>query len=423
MRARDMQRFRTAAGFSFIELSILMVMASLVMIGMLEVKRYTEQRKLMEHNERTQTVLTKALAEYIRVNKKYPCPADPGLAPDHPQAGVSIPCTAASIDDAGTGIAIGSCNALGTCRVAGLSHAQSVAPGAVDSLDSVLIGAVPYVVLGLTARDVRDAWNMQFAYAVTMRLATEGLPTAPNMRDGSIRLLHPNNPETGTGGYAVDRLSYMFISFGSRRAGAYGPEGVMLSPCNGATRDGENCDRDDAIFLAHDYTDIIRVGTPQQRVVTRSIRTLADTADFYDSYLYYRNIENSSDFAWSSLALNLPYAYFSGDKVGIGNMVPKANLDVSGSIRGNVMGAEKFCDPSNNNCFSPANLGAEEPTGGYSCEERGGLMTGIEFDKALCTIGVDPTNLDTNPDARRCGTGKFSAGVDENGRIICVDPP
>jgi prepilin-type N-terminal cleavage/methylation domain-containing protein len=269
-----MTRESDNGGFSFIELAIALVIIGLFTTTCLQIYKiyqYDHIRNAL-NSIMPQGAVDVALERFIIQNNRFPCPANPALQENDPNAGVEF-CqyhnntagpSGANVDDVlplSPGAHIG-----GFWRVQGVGTT-----GLGAAKDSVLIGSVPYATLGLAAHDSYDGWGRQFGYAVTeaFTITPTGTQALPSM--GTIRLVDGQNQSVfAKTRYAADYHPFVVWSYGSSRAGAYTPDGILSTACSTTTKERENCDND-AEFLAS--------------TATAPIRSLKKGTKFYDSYV------------------------------------------------------------------------------------------------------------------------------------------
>jgi len=230
---------RRTGGFTLIEVSIVVVIIGLAaaMIigttgGMLDANRRKTVRVQLD------TVDT-ALANFVTVHKRLPCPADGSIPSGSPGAGIEA-------------VSAGPVPAAGTCNPATQQR-----------------GVLPWVTLGLSEADATDPWNGRITYRVDPVLASSaGLMNMSNCDPaatgatgaggicvvpaatctGSAACTSPANfllgkgldvwnGRNGAAGFAQREnnrplgsgAAYVAISHGPGRTGSYGSNGV-LSP-------------------------------------------------------------------------------------------------------------------------------------------------------------------------------------------------
>ncbi len=118
-----------------------------------------------------------AMGRFALQNGRYPCPADPALPEENPNAGVEY-CQYNAMAAINAAIVPGPAGAPATCNAGGGFCRSLGTNGATDDGNSILYGSIPYTTLGLPAQ--YDGWNKKFGYAVTEALTV--FPAAPPPR-------------------------------------------------------------------------------------------------------------------------------------------------------------------------------------------------------------------------------------------------
>lgn len=231
-------------GFTLVELSIV-----LVIIAILAGMGLTASISTLNFAKRKQTeakldTVEKAIAGFVAVNGRLPCPANASL----------------NINDANFGLEYCTGNHSATVTLpTGVTNEGSD--------NTVIAGAIPYVELALPLEFVTDGWDNRFTYIITRGMAgtgaTYGTPTTParfrGMSDGLITI------EDSTGANRTNVAAFALIS--------HGPNGFGAWPKFGGTQLGASSDLDEienthvggtwnAIFVQKDFTetfdDIVR---------------------------------------------------------------------------------------------------------------------------------------------------------------------
>lgn len=173
--SRAVKKGKTVAGFSLIELAIVMTIVGLFVATASQTYRLYTKRTAMNSTLEKKNNIEIALGKFMSLNGRLPCPADPALALGAVGAGVEN-CRPNNV--AYPTLACNATNSL--CRIEGARSFVFPAPGttvqgsvpANPGPERVLRGGVPYVTLGLSPRDAYDGWGSMFTYAVTEMLAS-----------------------------------------------------------------------------------------------------------------------------------------------------------------------------------------------------------------------------------------------------------
>lgn len=231
-----MVKRRVPAGFTLIELSIVMVIISLLMVGFLNAyKVYLAQRQVditvnNINNARSQIEAFRARYGY------YPCPAD---ASD-PRA-ASGNCSAGAADNP-PGLVNGT--------IAGV-------PGRVIKTGVVPVTAIadpdgagpllPETVLIVSGDKSIDGWRNRLAYAVVDTMADPARAAGAGVV-GDIVVNDLGGAQLGA------NRRYLIFSYGEDGKGAYTMSGTQRDPCTPGAVDSENCNGDE-VFVDLAPTD------------------------------------------------------------------------------------------------------------------------------------------------------------------------
>lgn len=230
---------KSAAGFSLVEIAIVLAIVGLLLGGLIptlsaqmESQRINETRKQLDE-------IQQALVGYAIINGRLPCPAKATLATGLANAG----------EEATTG---NSC----ACTASGSAVADNTATACTLS---TVTGVLPWVTLGIKET---DAWERRYTYRVTTHFADKIANTyvwgcgSPEPTQASFALCSPGVPDVDSadsGGTAVaDNVPAVFLSHGKNGAGAYLSNGAQLAVSTG-NDEAENSDNDKD-FVSHDIT-------------------------------------------------------------------------------------------------------------------------------------------------------------------------
>lgn len=234
------QRHNKEDGFTLLEVAIVIIIGGVLLSLLSSALLVYVKKNRIATTEQRMNGIQEAIAQYLNVNRKYPCPAPLTAGPDDTTFGreVTLDCNTGAF--------------AGTVQNSG-----------------VRIGAVPTRSLNLPDEYAMDSWGNKYVYAVTEVLATANLYAADG---GVIRVIDsagnelvspPSNPSS--------RAHYVVLSHGESAAGAY-PIGAVASPptpCPGSGMEAENCN-DDITFRSTLFNSD------------------ANSASFYDDYIVYQ---------------------------------------------------------------------------------------------------------------------------------------
>ena len=220
----------TQHGFTLIEISIVMIIVGLMVVGFIQSYKIYDEKRKIELTELRFNDIEQAINNYALINGRLPCPAArnvPGAVYD---SGKAVDC------------------------------ATAIPAGVIDVPgQDVLIGLLPTYDLGISHGSSRDAHNYAFTYAVTKSLATgtaSGAGGAITVNEEYFEDVNadPNIQDIQRKTQSYPDVQYVVLSMGESGAGAYAYDGAPLYggtgvyACQGDdTTDGENCD-DDHIF-------------------------------------------------------------------------------------------------------------------------------------------------------------------------------
>ena len=198
---------RTEAGFSILELAIVLTVIALIVSSSLAVAATRIAAAKVENTLNKSDVLMEVIAAYVRTFRHLPCPANPRAKTTDADFGV------ASMNDNGTPETVDDvCNATN-----------------ILSSGSVFIGSVPTATLGLPYSAGIDGWNRRLTYVVDQNLTNAtnyaGDPNAvpvipPAVTAGSIIV------RSSMGGSEITNQAVLvIISHGSNGHGAWSGKG------------------------------------------------------------------------------------------------------------------------------------------------------------------------------------------------------
>jgi prepilin-type N-terminal cleavage/methylation domain-containing protein len=126
-------------GFSLLELAIVLMIISLLFVFILPTSTVILNNHKREQTQLKLKNIESALANYVAINKRLPCPADGSVLPGAVGAGTE-----------------GARNASGDCT------------------NNQISGVVPWVNIGLTQADIEDGWNRRVTYRAGFSLTRDG---------------------------------------------------------------------------------------------------------------------------------------------------------------------------------------------------------------------------------------------------------
>lgn len=224
---------RREAGFSLIELSIVIAIVGLISVTGLNLLAGSVRATQTRTTEDRLALATEAILAFYMANNRLPCPADGDLAPG----------------DTGYGTERGT---PGACTITGTTSDN---------------GVLPWRTLGLPDQSSMDGWNRLLSYRVSLQLTAN--PTALLPPSPVLPLVRYQGEITGGIGAA-----FVVMSHGRNGLGAWLPVGNQAAQATASNNELENLN-DDLVLIARaqtppageTYDDMLVWLTPQQIVV------------------------------------------------------------------------------------------------------------------------------------------------------------
>lgn len=283
-------------GFTLVELSIVIIIVSLLMAGGLAVGTSMVEKAAYIDTQKQLQQIRKSLRDFYTVNGHLPC-----VAPLNTLPGTD-----------GFGVAIANCSTSATVP-SGTFRQGSPA---------IRVGMIPTRTLGLSDSAASDQYGSRIVYAVTEDLTDASLFGA---EDGGITVLDKNDNDINS------QAAYAIISAGRDRKGSYRyavstSEAAASDSCGttGAL-DIENCILTNTAFRDAPYND-------------------GETDMFYDDLMLWTpkfhlsSTTAASDTLWAANGDENLYSVgtdgeTTNTNVGIGTDLPTEKLDVNGNLR------------------------------------------------------------------------------------------
>lgn len=242
------------AGFSLIELSIIITVLALFAAGIMSTQRVTTETKQVDVVTDEIKTIRKALAYYAKKKGFLPCPARRDLPPENASFGLST-----------------------DCNTAAPSGVTDVTPSGGAGTDALRIGMLPVRTLGLPEKYAFDQWDSRYTYVSVKRLSIDsatfnGFTTA--LTTGIIQVMDATGAQISPASTS-NFISNIVFSHGADKRGAYSRAGTVINACvttASAAKDDENCDGD-AIFVDMPVNDRV-----------------TDTGYYYDMVSWEKNV-------------------------------------------------------------------------------------------------------------------------------------
>ena len=213
-------------GFTLIELSIVLVITSLILVGAIQAFQVFNEKQKIER-------INLLIASIDQAISNFPSKIDP--ITDLPYG--RLPCPAPM-----NGVIAGSDYNIEDC---------SIVPVSVAGGDPVLVGKIPTATLGLSSGMMRDVYGNHLIYAVTGS-STNNLTYRSTA--GAIEVIDEGE-DLSLPSTTIPDVQYLVVSTGGSGVGAYAFDGTQPIACAGAgSKDGENCDGD-ATFISSVRSD------------------------------------------------------------------------------------------------------------------------------------------------------------------------
>lgn len=207
----------------------------LIIIGLLVGGSITATNNQMAAAKKTQTLakmdtLEQAIAAFVALNGRLPCPAHSGLLPSNPNFGIEF-CT-------------GDASKQVTPVPAGFQSVSGASQGVAAGDQWVIHGAVPVRTLQLPDEFIVDGWDNRFSFIVTEPLAgghSDNYGTPPGngyrLKDTTTGLL---TVKDAAGGIRTNQAAYVFLSHGANGFGAWLHDGNAQRPASPNVDELEN---------------------------------------------------------------------------------------------------------------------------------------------------------------------------------------
>jgi prepilin-type N-terminal cleavage/methylation domain-containing protein len=237
-----------SAGFTLIEVAIVMLVGALVMgsAGTM-LNDYLQSSRIALTQNRMQDI-DNAIQQYLNVNGVLPCPATLNSPPDSSKFGVSL------TDGLAPPVALSYAGDPNDCYNRAGGSGTFKTPGNLPTVaanpantSNLVIGAVPTRSLNMPDQEMLDAWGNRLVYAVSDYLT---VPGNYDPAQGSIALEDGNNnPLVGPVFRPPSYAQYVIVSLGSDRAGAYSLSGSRSVTCPAAPAlEAANCNYPTKMF-------------------------------------------------------------------------------------------------------------------------------------------------------------------------------
>lgn len=217
-------RRRARLGFSLVEMSVVVIIVSIVAVLGLEMGASYMDRTAYKTTAARLEAIDAALVAFQRTHGFLPCPGATSITPDCSCYGKAL------YGDGGTaGV---SCGGTYKCGL----YATATCNAATYASGSVSYGDVPVRDLGLPLSYMLDGWGMRLRYAVSSAMTTT--PAAYEAAGAEALRIYSGRIGLNCGVSAACQYrgmaAYAVLSHGNDRRGAYTPNGQIFSSCAGS---------------------------------------------------------------------------------------------------------------------------------------------------------------------------------------------
>lgn len=226
--AKGTTYFFRRSGFTLLEMSLVLVVLSLILTGGLTILNQTVRMQRSGDVQAKLDRIEKAITNYRRLHNKLPCPAD-GTIPLINPSGVFQADFGVEVDSSGGGSCTGATFTDGSNTVGGV---------------------VPVRTLGLADEDAFDPWGGRFMYIVDKRVTktesssttfysscTSAITTC-GPKDTTVGSIRVND---GSGTARTSSAILLIMSFGGNGHGAYQGSGAIKSWGSTNADEQKNC--------------------------------------------------------------------------------------------------------------------------------------------------------------------------------------
>ncbi len=418
-------------GFTLIEMSIVILTLGVMTAMFSQVYSLYRETVAIEETESAVDITSNIIGDFRAIHGRYPCPASLTLSPTDPNYGR---------EDCGdySATSAGNCS-NGICIRESVRSFAYINPH--DDTDignkkaRVLIGTLPFRNLNIDENKAYDGYNNRITYAITEHLTNED---SYQNNGGGIEIIGDSSvsilPANALG--ETDVAHFMIYSSGKNEVGAHNRSGTVIHTCPSSGLESFNCNMSltDSSFrltqqsadndLNNRNDDIVAFFTPREMTPWQRSEALGHHTD-----THLRIDDSNAGFGLKSTEIPEEELHVDGTIRLQDN--PDTDIDVlddpsTPEIEGQEgkLQTEKICEVGDGTkCFKSSliagevfmsEINGEEVNigGGLYCPE-GSVMRGIQEGNPICEKEFEI----------KCKKGYFMTGIDENGNILCNEPP
>lgn len=378
------------AGYSLLQMAIALLVVGILLGSAAQIYAvYSENDRITKTQEMVESAVSE-IQTFRQAFGRYPCVASLTAARGTANYGTESDCTDLTLGSAGV-VTPGNCwNGIcveRTNRAIDDDGDPLTAPVATDV--RVRVGAIPFRVLQMDEKDTFDAYGSRLVYVMTERM---GDINTFNELQGGIAIVNENG-ETQVD--PAGSASFLVVSPGPNKIGAFSKFGGQANVCAGSGLDLENC-RDmgappiDATYAstfstfgtaATTFDDFIQyfsaTEVPLWRRETPTSNNIVDMAD--------DNVGVATSSPTDELTVLQSTVDRTTGAIVATNSIANVNHE-SGALRAkdaNKVRADAYCDKTDTNCFKTKNFVGDNDTAdaesGMKCP-AGEYMIGVTSD-------------------------------------------
>ena len=401
-------------GFTLIEMALVVLILGIMTTAFAQVYDLHRKNVAIENTADGIDITSKAIGDFRALHGRYPCPASLTLPPTNPNYGredcVNFTTVPGDCDN-------GICVRQSTRTFAYINPNDPLDVGVKPA--RVLVGALPFRNLNLEERFAYDGHHNRLMY-----VATEHLTNADSYQSNGGGIDVRGNAGTTSILPTPETAHFMVYSVGENEIGAFTRAGQQKQPCPASGLESFNCS--------------LTQSNASFRVTQKSYSNDANNRN--DDVMSFFTPKDMTPWQLSGHADHKTDAHLRADgkNVGFGinaEATPADEVQVNGILRlqddpdttnstEGKLQAEEICDINDSSkCFKSSIIAGETQVqvingqevnvgGGLFCP-TGTFMKGIQDGKPVCEKEFE----------LKCGDGKFMAGVDSKGKLICNEPP
>lgn len=395
-------------GFSLLDVCVFLIVLGFMLSGAVALYQSYLQQKSISQTDTALMNVTNAVNAFIATNGRYPRPASLIAVEGATDFGTEGPATPPDCDDTSWRTTTGMC----------------LSPNG-----AVLVGGVPFQVLGINPDVALDFWNQRIVYAVTLSQTddTTYVPDGGGAITTQAINRDPADPTTpfietimdvDTGVTEIDDM--LLLSHGREGRGAYSRDGQLVQACDASLYEGVNCE-----YTHHFFRDV----HPENR--SWGSRSLAQNTDYYDDFTRVQLSIPVDNWRRSENPLSDNFLVTQVSRIGVGTQgEPFERVHIIGDLRAtDEMRSNQLCRDGAVDCFTPAMIGGDLPQMDCRAVLPSGTPPVVRLGSGQVFCGVSVTGVTptiTGAAAMRlsvtgtpCGGTQYMTGINASGVPTC----